>query len=81
MILRMRDRGEATIGRVSDEEGLVYDEVRMFGACVWRRDGRYRDAPAGAAGPLDLVSPATEKPARRRTVYAFDPANRPFCRD
>jgi hypothetical protein len=85
MVLRTRDRSEATISRVSPEDGLVHGEVRMFGACAWRRDGLYRDAPAGAAGPLDLMPPAAETSAPpRKTVslkQALDPANRGFCCD
>jgi hypothetical protein len=85
MVLRTRDRSEATITRVSPEDGLVHGEVRMFGACAWRRDGLYRDAPAGAAGPLDLMPPTAETTAPpRKTVslkQALDPANRGFCCD
>ncbi|MGE0116866.1 MAG: hypothetical protein AB7S71_15110 [Dongiaceae bacterium] len=84
MILRTRDRSEATISRVSVDDELVYGEVRMFGPCVWRRDGLYRDAPAGAAGPLDLMPPAEASGSPRKTVSlkdALDPANRPFCCD
>ena len=85
MVLRTRDRSEATIGRVAAEEGLIHGEVRMFGACVWRQDGRYRDAPAGAAGPLDLMPPeATSEAKPRKTISlkdALDPANRSFCCD
>jgi hypothetical protein len=85
MIMRTRDRSEATISRVAAGEGLIYGEVRMFGPCVWQQDGRYRDAPGGAAGPLDLVPPeATAAAKPRKTVSlkdALDPANRPFCCD
>jgi hypothetical protein len=84
MSLRTRDGSEATIERVSDEEGVVFGEVRMFGPCAWRRDGVYRDSPAGAAGPLDLVPPGEASPGPRKTVSiqdALDPANRPFCCD
>jgi hypothetical protein len=85
MALRTRDRSEATIGRVAVGEGLIYGEVRMFGPCVWRQDGRYRDAPGGAAGPLDLMAPeAAEAVKPRKTISlqdALDPANRPFCCD
>jgi len=84
MVLRTRDRGEATITRVTPADGLIHGEVRMFGPCVWRRDGRYRDAPAGAAGPLDLQPPAAVAAGPRKTVSlreALDPANRPFCCD
>jgi len=85
MALRTRDRSAATIGRVAAEEGLIYGEVRMFGPCVWQQYGRFRDAPAGAAGPLDLVpSEAVAEAKPRKTVSlqdALDPANRPFCCD
>jgi hypothetical protein len=85
MVLRTRDRSEATIVRVSPEDGLVYGEVRMLGACAWRCDGLYRDAPGGAAGPLDLMPPTPEpSPQPRKTVSlkeALDPANRGFCCD
>ena len=84
MVLRTRDRGEATINRVSAEEGLIYGEVRLFGPCVWQHDGLYRDAPAGAAGPLDLMPPGEPRAQPPRTVSlkdALDPANRPFCCD
>ena len=84
MVLRTRDRSEATISRVSVEEGLVYGEVPMFGPCAWRGDGVYRDAPTGVAGPLDLVPPGEASAKPRKTVSlkdALDPANRPFCCD
>jgi hypothetical protein len=84
MVLRTRDRSEVTISRVSAEEGLIYGEVPMFGPCVWRHDGLYRDAPAGAAGPLDLMPPGDTREKPRKTVSlkdALDPANRPFCCD
>ena len=85
LVMRTRDRSEATIGRVAAAEGLIYGEVRMFGPCAWRQDGRYRDAPSGAAGPLDLVPPEAAAAAKpRKTVSlkdALDPANRPFCCD
>jgi hypothetical protein len=85
MVLRTRDRSEATIARVAGEEGLIHGEVRMFGACVWRRDGRFRGAPAGAAGPLDLMPPeAAAEATPRKTILlkdALDPANRSFCCD
>ena len=84
MVLRTRDRGEATITSVSPAEGLVYGEVRMFGSCVWHRDGLYRDAPAGAAGPLDLMPPAAAAVTERKVISmrdALDPASRPFCCD
>ena len=83
--MRTRDRSGAIISRVDAAEGLIYGEVRMFGPCVWRRDGRYRDAPGGAAGPLDLVPPEAAAEAKpRKTISlkdALDPANRSFCCD
>lgn len=83
--MRTRDRRTVTITRVAPEEGLIHGEVQMFGPCVWRRDGRYRDAPGGAAGRLDLVAPAAETaPSRGKTVSlkeALDPANRTACCD
>jgi len=85
MVVRTRDRSEATIGCVAPEEGLIYGEVRMLGPCVWQRNGRYRDSPGGAAGPLDLVPPEAAADAKpRKTISlkdALDPANRPFCCD
>jgi hypothetical protein len=83
-VLRTRGRGEATIGRIAVEDGLIHGEVRMYGPCVWRPDGLYRDAPSGAAGPLDLMPPATAPAEPRKTASlseALDPANRPFCCD
>jgi len=83
--MRTRDRSEATIGRVAADEGLIYGDVRMFGSCVWQQDGRYRDAPGGVAGPLDLMLPKAAAEAKpRKTVSlkeTLDPANRPFCCD
>ncbi|MGH6933865.1 MAG: hypothetical protein ACREEE_15705 [Dongiaceae bacterium] len=83
-VLRTRGRGEVTISRIAADEGLIYGEVRMYGSCVWRRDGLFRDAPAGAAGPLDLLPPASAPAQPRKTAAmrdALDPANRPFCCD
>ena len=84
-VMRTRDRSEATIGRIAADEGLIHGEVRMFGPCVWQQDGRYRDAPGGAAGPLDLMPPkvaAEAKPPKTVSLRdALDPANRPFCCD
>jgi len=84
-ILRTRDRREARIGSVNAAEGLIHGEVAMVGPCRWRLDGRFADAPAGAAGPLDLVAqpvlPA-EAPKRRSMIEALaDPDSRNFCCD
>jgi hypothetical protein len=85
LAMRTRDRSEAVITGVDAEAGVIHGEVRMFGACAWRHDGRYRDAPAGAAGPLDLMPPGPAADAKpRKTVSlkdALDPANRSFCCD
>src|SRR5262245_46618062 len=85
MVLRTRDRSAATIGRVAPEESLIYGEVHMLGPCDWQPNGRYRDSPGGAAGPLDLVPPEAAAEAKpRKTISlkdALDPANRPFCCD
>ena len=66
-------------------EGLIRGEVEMHGACVWRADGRYRDAPFGAPGPLDLMPPTAE-PARpsgltASIAEALAADSRPFCCD
>src|SRR5262249_52770574 len=67
-VLRTRDRSEATITRVTPADGLIHGEVRMFGPCVWRRDGRYRDAPEGAGGPGRSAGCAAAGPGRRRAA-------------
>ncbi len=83
-VLRTRDRREATITRVVPQAGVILGEVPMFGPCAWRADGVYRDAPCGAAGPLDLMAPASAAPAPRRRASLAEtlaPENRPFCCD
>jgi hypothetical protein len=81
---RTRDRREVRIERISQQEGLICGEVQMHGPCAWRLDGRYRDAPFGAPGPLDLVPP-TEKPAAAPKAASLKEAlegdNRLFCCD
>jgi hypothetical protein len=90
MRLSTRDRRGARILRVCPAEGLVYGEVEMQGACVWRADGRYRDAPFGAPGPLDLMMPnglhqtSLVAPEVRETASvreAIEAGNRLFCCD
>jgi len=85
LVMRTRDRSEATITGIDGAKGLIHGEVRMFGPCVWRQDGRYCDAPGGAAGPLDLAPPEAAPDGKpRKTIAlrdALDPANRPFCCD
>jgi hypothetical protein len=58
MVLKTRDRRDARILAVMD--GLIHGEVQMMGPCAWCADGRYRDAPAGAAGPWDLMPPRSD---------------------
>jgi hypothetical protein len=60
MVLKTRDRRDARITAVAKETGMISGEVPMLGACAWRADGRFHKAPAGAAGPWDLMPPAVE---------------------
>jgi hypothetical protein len=56
----------------------------MIGDCAWTAEGRYVDAPCGAAGPLDLAVPSGEPAGpRRRASLAemLDPDNRSACCD
>ena len=57
----------------------------MHGACLWHRDGRWRDAPFGAPGPLDLVLPApaaaTGEPRKASIEEALAEGNRLYCCD
>jgi hypothetical protein len=68
MVLQTRDRREARITAVAKDAGLISGEVPMLGACAWRGDGRYHQAPAGAAGPWDLMPPAAGAAAEQRRV-------------
>jgi len=84
MVLRTRDRRAARIRRLEPAAGLIHGEVEMRGACVWRADGRWRDAPFGAPGPLDLMAPEPVAAASPRTASvkeALDGANPLFCCD
>ena len=86
MVLRTRDRREARIDRVAPAEGLIHGEVRMHGACVWRAERRYRDAPFGAPGPLDLMMPAPDATRaadqpRSSIREALEGESRHFCCD
>jgi hypothetical protein len=56
-VLMTRDRREARVTIIDRETGIIHGVVRMLGACRWRADGLYLDAPAGAAGPWDLMPP------------------------
>ena len=83
---RTRDRRQARVTRIALDEGLMFGEVQMHGACVWLSDGRYRDAPFGAAGPLDLVAPSvsdSQQPGPRTASLkeALEDDNRLFCCD
>ena len=82
-VLQTRDRRKATISRI-DPDGRIQGVVELLGACAWQADGRYVDAPCGAAGPLDLVT-VTQGPtaAQRHASLAemLDPANRSACCD
>jgi len=70
-VLRTRDRRAVVITRVDREAGLIHGDVEMLGACSWRANGIYSDAPAGAAGPLDLVPPsAGSSVSAKRTKVA-----------
>jgi hypothetical protein len=81
---RTRDRRQARIR--SCEGGLIQGEVDAHGPCVWLADGRWRDAPFGAAGPLDLLPPAqiegaAAPPRRGCLVEALEGGSRFFCCD
>ena len=81
---RTRDRREARVERVSVQEGLIHGQVQMQGPCIWRLDGRYCDAPFGAAGPLDLMPPApagNPAPQTASVKDALEADNRLFCCD
>lgn|SRR5262249_57294147 len=81
---RTRDRREARIERISPEDGLIHGDVQMHGPCVWLADGRYRDAPFSAAGPLDLMPPAPAiagSPQTASMKEALEEDDRLFCCD
>src|SRR5438552_13530878 len=83
-LYRTRDRREARIERIDAGSGLIFGQVQMHGRCVWRAGGRYRDAPFGAPGPLDLVPPSeivAAKPQTASTKEASQANYRPFCCD
>jgi hypothetical protein len=86
MVLRTRDRRDARIRHADPAAGLIHGEVEMHGACVWRSDGRCRDAPFGAPGPLDLMPPDSEAPSpsgqqRISLEEALAAGHRSFCCD
>src|SRR5262245_41597614 len=84
MVLKTRDRRAARIISLDPAAGLIHGEVEMKGPCVWRADGRWRDAPFGAPGPLDLMMPGEPASPSQPTASieeSLDPANRLFCCD
>lgn len=84
VFLRTRDRREARITGIDHTVGIIHGEVGMFGACAWRANGVYADAPMGAAGPLDLVPPSSGQTAAQKRVSVADQLNsegRAFCCD
>src|SRR3954468_11527282 len=60
MALKTRDRRTARITAIAADTGLISGEVQMLGTCAWRGDGRFHQAPGGAAGPWDLMPPTAE---------------------
>ena len=83
MVLRTRDRRAARISRLDPAAGLIHGEVEMQGTCVWRADGRWRDAPFAAPGPLDLMLErvAAAQPSTASVTEALDARNPLFCCD
>jgi hypothetical protein len=84
--LMTRDRRAATVIAVDRDAGIIRGTVRMVGDCAWHSDGLYRQAPAGVAGPLDLMPPAQESgpDLRQRVSLAEalrDPSGNPGCCD
>jgi hypothetical protein len=84
-VLRTRDRRRARIHHIDPADGSIHGEVEMHGGCLWRADGRFSDAPFGAAGPLDLVfDPAGLDRAPPQTVSMKEVLGEPrvpFCCD
>jgi len=85
LVLKTRDRRDARILAVDAAAGLIRGEVQMMGPCAWRADGRYQDAPAGAAGPWDLMPPSIEVAPPRQGESIAEALNRgepnPGCCD
>jgi len=87
MALKIRDRRDARILAVDLAAGLIRGEVQMMGPCTWRADGRYQDAPAGAAGPWDLMPPksvdgtAAERPRESLAAALQRGDGNPGCCD
>jgi hypothetical protein len=75
MVLKTRDRREARITGVVPETGLISGEVQMLGACNWTADGRFHQAPSGAAGPWDLMSPMQRPAAGQKRASVADALN------
>jgi hypothetical protein len=87
MVLKTKDRRDARIEAVDAAAGSISGLVQMFGPCAWTAAGRYSEAPAGAAGPLDLAIPAqmetkiADQASGSLAEALNDPAARPFCCD
>ena len=87
MVLKTKDRREVRIEAVDAATGTISGLVKMFGPCAWTAEGRFQDAPAGAAGPLDLAPPvpetaAVQDQATRSLAEALnDPTAKTFCCD
>jgi hypothetical protein len=60
MVLKTRDRRAARITAVAPQTGLISGVVRWLGAGAGRAAGRLHPAPAGPAGPWDLMPPMEE---------------------
>jgi hypothetical protein len=90
MVLKTRDRRDAQITAVDKKTGLISGAVPMLGACAWMADGRFHKAPAGAAGPWDLMppmeigvaeSPATEQQRQSLAAALNAEDGNPGCCD
>jgi hypothetical protein len=84
--LMTRDRREAKVVAIDLPNGIIRGVVAMVGDCRWRADGRYREAPAGAAGPLDLMPPPGDlgpdpRPRMSLAEALRDPTENPGCCD
>ncbi len=83
-VLRTRDRRPVADLRIIGDR--ILGRVPMLGEIAWRKDGRYAEAPGGAAGPLDLVLPqapatAPREASLREALAEADPATKAACCD
>lgn len=86
--LRTRDRRAVTIIALDVAAGMLRGTIAQEGELAWRRDGSFAAAPAGVAGPLDLMPPSTAGAAPMRASLKDalnendgDTARGPFCCD